>query len=251
MMAPDRPSRRPWLVLAAVALTGLLLASALFAAFAWHRAWNGGSEGGWTSDWRGRLASALAGRDSEAGLLRVLHRWMDQQVPAGAAIFLGDSITEGLVSSNVAAASVNFGISGLTTGQLLENLPEYRSLERAGVIFLMIGINDLVRGDHEALPARLAQLQQALPAGVPLIWSGIMSAYSRLLPMSVIEASNQGIRRLCQARPGCHYLDTYRLLSGDGAARFPDGIHLDNLAYERWTLAMREVWQQVQQGRLR
>ena len=88
-------------------------------------------------------------------------RWMDDAVPTGAVIFLGDSIVQGLATAAVAPASVNYGIGTATTVDLIGALPSYRSLERAGSVVLSIGINDLAHGIQMVLehpePSALAE----------------------------------------------------------------------------------------------
>lgn len=223
-------------VLTSVLLAGLL-AMALCLAVAWHN--------GALDNFRGRLANAIATSASHVRMMLVFHHWMDPQVPSGAVIFLGDSITQGLVTTNVAPTSVNFGIGGLKASELLENLPTYASLERAGAIFLLIGINDLSWGNADQLADDLGRLARALPAQVPLVWSAILPAYSPSVPMSTIVNTNATIRALCRARADCHFIDTHALLSVGDASLFPDGIHPDLEAYRRWTAAMRATWQEI------
>lgn len=92
----------------------------------------------------------------------VYHKAMDASVPAGATIFLGDSITQGLATAAVAPYSINYGIGSATTSELLSNLPSYKSLERATAVFLMIGINDLGQGKSAGLEERLQAISLAI-----------------------------------------------------------------------------------------
>ena len=74
--------------------------------------------------------------------MRGIHAWRDQTMPDGAAVFLGDSLTERLATAAVASNSVNFGVSWQTSAQLLQSIP--KTLDRAGVVYLLIGTNDIV-----------------------------------------------------------------------------------------------------------
>jgi lysophospholipase L1-like esterase len=167
---------------------------------------------------------------------------MDASVPAGAAIFLGDSITQGLATAAVAPYSVNYGIGSATTGELLDNLPVYKSLRRAGAVFLLIGINDIGRGQTIGLEGRLQAIADAIPAGVPLVWSAIMPAYVDRADPEAIRQANRAIARTCAARPGCVYVDTGAL---SDAALFSDGVHPNTAGYAVWIGALRDAYAKV------
>lgn len=173
------------------------------------------------------------------------HRYMDGSVPDGAAIFLGDSITQGLATSAVALGSVNFGIGSATTFELLDNMRWYRSLQRASAIFLNIGINDIGRGATDGLGKRLQAIANALPADRPLIWSGIMPVYTGTIDPLDIEEANRSIRKLCAVRSQCWYVDTAKVLGSGGEAFFLDGLHPNDLGYSRWIEALRPAYQRA------
>ena len=102
------------------------------------------------------------------------HGWVNSSAPEGAAIFLGDSITQGLATAAITPYAINFGIGFQTSAQLLSNLPAYSSLSKARVLFLEIGTNDLAMGQSAGLAERYAKIIQTLPPNTPLIWSGVM-----------------------------------------------------------------------------
>src|SRR6478736_3871224 len=60
-------------------------------------------------------------------MMRGVHEWMDASVPAGATIFLGDSITMALATAAVAPYSVNYGISWQRSDQLIKSMDIYQS----------------------------------------------------------------------------------------------------------------------------
>ncbi len=168
------------------------------------------------------------------------HRSMDPSVPEGAAIFLGDSITQSLATAAVAPRSVNYGIGFATTGNLLAHLPEYQSLQRASVVYLMIGVNDLLLGQATGLHDRLRQIAQALPAGRQVVWSGLMPVFSPEVRPALVTEANAVIRAACAARPPCTYVDTVALF-GEDPSLFRDGIHPNTLGYARWIGALRQA----------
>lgn len=172
------------------------------------------------------------------------HATMEPFVPPGATIFLGDSITQGLATTAVAPDSVNYGVGALTTRDLLNNLPVYRSLARSRAVFLMVGINDIGQGATQGLPQRLREISEGLPADVPLVWSAIMPSL-RPADRAGIEAANTAIRALCSARRNCVFVDTGPLFSGGGAAFYEDKVHPNAAGYAAWIGALRSAYYSI------
>lgn len=166
------------------------------------------------------------------------HQWMDDSVPVNAIIFLGDSITQGLATAAVAPYTINYGIGGLGTEELLDALASYKSLHRASAIVLMIGVNDL-QYNKVGLSERYAKILDALPQDIPLIWNGVMPAKHNNINMSDIIDANREIQKLCLARRGCTFIDTSLFLVGNNGqiieSKFlSDGTHLSRKGYESW-----------------
>jgi lysophospholipase L1-like esterase len=178
------------------------------------------------------------------------HQAMDMSVPVGAAIFLGDSITQGLATAAVAPLPVNYGIGLATTSELLSNLPKYQSLKHASVVFLMIGINDLEQGKTEGLATRLNAIVAAIPNDLPLVWSGIMPTYSETIDSAQVEYANNIIKELCAARNRCTYVNTAEIFSVGGANWFRDGVHPNDQGYAKWITALRKAYQDLMQQKL-
>ena len=172
----------------------------------------------------------------------VYHQAMDALIPDGATIFLGDSITQGLATTAISPASVNYGIGSATSAELLANLTKYHSLQRASAIFLLIGINDLGSEKSAGLTERFEAIVAALPNEVPLIWSGIMPTYSDNIDPAAIESANQVIRKLCSARDKCAYVDTHAIFSTGGSTLFRDGVHPNDQGYAKWIATLREAY---------
>lgn len=169
------------------------------------------------------------------------HRAMDGSVPTGAVIFLGDSITQGLATTAIAPWSVNFGIGHLTARELAAHLDQYRSLERASAVFLMIGINDLAHRGGPRLESDLDALAAALPANKPLVWSAILPTWAPGIDAGRIAAVNRAIATICGRRPGCLYLDTEPAFLAGGEALLRDGLHPNDAGYAVWIGLLRSA----------
>lgn len=152
---------------------------------------------------------------------------VDATAPDGVAVFLGDSITRRLSVAAVEPRSINLGIGSQSVGELVERVPQYHSLPRASVIYLLIGTKDLQSGmpDYAALAA-------LLPPNVPLVWSGVMPSVK--VPPERLRAANAQIRALCEARPNCRFVDTSFMQPQD----FVDGVHPNADGYRKWIAAL-------------
>lgn len=155
----------------------------------------------------------------------------DAHQPAGAAVFLGDSHTQGLAVAAVAPAAVNYGVGGLTTEGLLRQLPALRSLNTARVVVLMIGSNDLPADDQDAFEVRLQAIADGIPA--PLVWHAIPR--NRRVSEEVTAEANAAIRRICKARPRCRYAETE--FAPEDFQK--DGSHLSPSGYRKWMASLR------------
>jgi hypothetical protein len=177
--------------------------------------------------------------------MMILHERMDASVPAGAAIFLGDSITQGLATAAVAPFSVNYGISSATTQELLQNIPKYRSLNRASAIFLMIGINDIDQNKFTGLADRLRTIANAIPHDRTLIWSGIMPVYTDSIQPEQIAHINEAIEQICSQRSKCTFVNTQEVFGSGGESLFSDGVHLNDAGYSKWIPVLRQSYEKA------
>jgi lysophospholipase L1-like esterase len=173
---------------------------------------------------------------------------MDESVPDKTTIFLGDSITQGLATAAVVPCSINYGIAGENTAQLLDAIPSYKSLARANAIVLTIGINDLEQGMNVGLNNRYQKIVEALPQQTPLIWSAVMPAKN--IALSDINNANQSIKSLCASRGNCVFVDTWRFLADKNGYMITrlfldDGVHLSTEGYRAWILSLKQAIQDI------
>jgi lysophospholipase L1-like esterase len=170
----------------------------------------------------------------------------------GAAVFLGDSLTVGLATSNVTAKAENFGIDGDSLDWLLLRMPRYR-FSGAKVIVVEIGINNWLQRGHlgfSGLAGKYHQLLAMLPGQVPVVAIGILpvNSHAKSLPDSgqanaAIRDANKQIEAECWQFRNCHYLDLVRTLadkSGNLQAGYDagDGVHLTTAGYEAWAITL-------------
>lgn len=189
------------------------------------------------------------------------HRRMDAQVPEGAVVFLGDSLTQGLCTDGVAQPSVNYGIGSDTTVGVLGRLAAYSdSLGRASAVVLAIGVNDLLFRGNPEIVDNYRRILDALPAGLPVVCSALMPinvrTYAPGTPVSNarITALNRSLREACEARSHCIFVDPRgRLADDDGNLRASledgDGIHLNAAGNRIWAEVLREALLRVRRDR--
>lgn len=173
-------------------------------------------------------------------------RWADPQVPANAVIFLGDSITQGLATAAVTPYSVNYGIGGENTAQLLAALPSYQSLAHVSTIVLEIGINDYIQGIQDGIIDRYRNIVAVLPKENTLFWNAILPVRQDIVRLMDLIDTNRIIKTLCEERKNCFYIDTWKFLTdkeGNIISEYflDDGIHLSVKGYQQWILALQSA----------
>jgi len=179
------------------------------------------------------------------------------QKPEHLSILLGDSISLWFPAQLLPPKRtwLNQGISGETSAGLLERLALIDRTQPE-VIFVLIGINDLIRGmkDETILanqqliirylrqvhPQTKIVMQSILPHGMDkATWEG----RDRLLaiPNTRIVALNEQIKAIAKAEGGV-YLDLYPLFADDNGNLNPelssDGLHLSTQGYKIWRNAI-------------
>jgi lysophospholipase L1-like esterase len=165
------------------------------------------------------------------------------------ALMLGDSLSQWFPVGRLPRQQlwVNQGISGDTTGGILQRLP-LASVASPETIYIMAGVNDLKRGasDREILN-NLSQIVQQLKQQSPqaqLVLQSILPTRSAQIPNERIARLNPWIEAIAQ-RHGAMYLDLHRYFAdSDGAIRpelTTDGIHLSPQGYEVWQTALQDA----------
>ena len=173
-----------------------------------------------------------------------LHTHMDDNVPDGAVVFIGDSITQGLCVSAVVALSVNYGISGDTTAGVLQRLATYRSMRRAGAIVMAIGSNDLNFRTNEQILRNYLSIAEQMPKNVPVIFSAVLpvdeKAHKRWRGWNQrIQALNADLKSFISKSKNLFFVDAGYFLvdvQGNLAREYHagDGLHLNAKGNAIW-----------------
>jgi lysophospholipase L1-like esterase len=179
------------------------------------------------------------------------HSRMDGNVPDGAVVFIGDSLTQGLCVSAVIPLAVNYGIGSDTTAGVLERLATYRSVRRASAVVVAVGVNDMKFRSNEGILRNYAAIAARIPENVPVV-------FSALLPLNEtkrgklksgypdrIRALNAGLEAFCNRSKRLFFLDVGPVLAdgaGDLASEFDDGdgVHLNAKGNAIWIAGLRD-----------
>jgi lysophospholipase L1-like esterase len=183
--------------------------------------------------------------------------------PKHLAILAGDSISLRFPPERLSEYQVlNQGISGETTAGLLKRLNVFDQTQ-PDVIFVMIGINDLLRGrlDSEILddqrrvieslkaahPQAKIVMQSVLPHAVEQVtWEG----RDRLLtiPNRRIKELNEAMEAIASTE-SVDFFNLYPLfVNSEGNLRrelSSDGLHLSTQGYEVWGIALQVYGEEV------
>jgi lysophospholipase L1-like esterase len=179
-----------------------------------------------------------------------------QQQPDDLYIMLGDSISMWFPNEILPPGTwLNQGISGDTSVGVLRRL-ELLDKTQPKAIFLMIGINDLLRGvpketiiANQRLTIRYLQrmhpdtvvvVQSILPhSAEAATWEGREKLLE--IPNTEIREINQQLARVAETESAV-YLDLYRLFADEqGNLRTElstDGLHLNTEGYKLWRVAL-------------
>ena len=183
------------------------------------------------------------------------HQRMDGNVPDHAVVFIGDSLTQGLCVDAVATPSVNYGIGSDTSVGVLRRLPKYRSLERASIVVIAIGINDMTYRDNEAILENYSQILEALPRSAHVIVSAVLpvdetrmgTGNQRKGTNDRVRSLNVALAALCQKQPDrCLFVDVGAKLVDqtgklDAALSDPDGVHLTSEGNKVWIEGLKKA----------
>lgn len=183
------------------------------------------------------------------------HVYMDGSVPAGAVLFVGDSITQGLCVAAVCDRGVNYGIGSDTTVGVLERLPKYGSIDRARAVVVAIGVNDLSRRDNDAILENNRKIAGTVAGSAPLVFSAVLPVDERVNPENAgvngrIRELNRGLAKVCAETRGCRMVDVTGALADDTGSLAPenhvgDGVHLSDKGYTLWIAALRDALREI------
>jgi lysophospholipase L1-like esterase len=182
-------------------------------------------------------------QDPDGEFLKRMHREMDLGVPEGATVFLGDSITYGLVTAAVVPHAVSFALGKQTASQLLERMAQYTCLRRASCVVVTTGTNDVLRGEGEALRSLYGAILKELPQATPVVLSSIPPLESPELREPARRAA-EAAREASQDHPKCSFVDAFGALSEAGRPKpgvLWDGVHLSAAGYGVWSGLLREA----------
>ncbi len=166
-------------------------------------------------------------------------------IQAGDVVFLGDSITEGAEWGELLPGlpARNRGIGGDTSQGVLDRLEQIVE-GRPAQLFVMIGTNDLGRGENPAaVAANVASLLARMREGSP----GTELFVQSVLPRSAgyaerIALLNERLRAVA-AEHGATWIDLAPAFQADDgsldAALTNDDLHLLAEGYTRWRDALR------------
>ena len=128
--------------------------------------------------------------ERNVALYQAMLQWpeRDRLVPMGAVVVLGDSLLQDLGAAQLGREVHSFALGGTTASTLLEGLALVPCIERAGVIVLGVGANDLKYRDPEGVVRDYAAVLAALPPSVEVVALPILPAASALPPPILLLA---------------------------------------------------------------
>jgi lysophospholipase L1-like esterase len=161
-------------------------------------------------------------------------------------VMLGDSITEGgnWAASFPAANIANLGVDGDTSAGILNRLDDVVR-RKPRLMFVMIGVNDLIRdmpADLVAANIERVATQLAKNGGKPVLQSTlfVQRGFKAGLNEQIVLLNEQ-VQAWC-GKNGFTFIDLNAVLSSGQALRAglsDDGLHLNARGYALWSDAIR------------
>ena len=179
------------------------------------------------------------------------------------AILAGNSITDGFRAYKSflprTRTWVNHGIPGNTTDDLMKRIPFFPAISQPQEIFVMIGINDLIRNVMPTMVKKniitiVNQLKQNYPKSLIVIQSILPVRNVRsIVPVAELNKRirnlNNGLEKMAAQKNGVQYLDLHPFFAqpygyGYGYGRLKstltnDGLHLRPQGYQLWGSKLR------------
>jgi lysophospholipase L1-like esterase len=178
----------------------------------------------------------------EIAALRVAHAKLDASVPPGATLFLGDSHTQFMPVSAVAALAVNYGIARQRSDQLLRSVETYRAASTARAVVVLIGSNDVAQGREAGIGDRYRAILGKIAPGIPVFLVSLPPAQDEAAAARVL-AVNAIARAACKQDRRCTFVDAWAALTHNdrpiAGVLGQDGSHLSPAGYARLISALR------------
>ena len=178
------------------------------------------------------------------------HSRVDQNLDPGAAIFIGDSLVQGLAVSAVSPHGVNYGIGHDTTYGVLTRLEKYRSIRFAKVVMISVGINDLKRRDPDEAINNYRKILMLVPKNIQVIVNAVLPIDEKVKQArgrtnKRVKELNVKLEALVKKHANAVFLDISRQLKDRGsdlAAKYHigDGVHLNSKGYQVWITALKQ-----------
>jgi len=171
------------------------------------------------------------------------HLIQDIRIKQGDILLLGDSIMEKSHLEHQIPNSWNLGISKDWTQGLAQRMPLYRSLSKAGLFMVHIGINDVSLRKKSALEsfAHYQDMLTHLPKDIPVILNSVLPLGSGKEKSQAdnekIAQFNQLIKQYADSHEGFVYLDISSQMQNEQGGlkseyHIYDYIHLNPAGYK-------------------
>lgn len=162
---------------------------------------------------------------------------VDKNTTSGSVLFLGDSITQGMSVSDISNKSVNFGLGGDTSENLLSRITTMESINQADKIIIEIGVNDIQQGFTNTVK-NVERILNLIDADVSIFLLAILPVdESKTKKINkTIAATNKEYKAICKTKENCTFIDNYqRLINSKQQLKSEyhsgDGVHLNESGY--------------------
>ena len=184
--------------------------------------------------------------------MTAFHSRVDNNLPEGSVIFIGDSHVQGLAVAAVTDKAVNYGIGNDTTVGVLRRVKEYHSLSKSSAVVLEIGFNDLRFRSNTEILTHYNQILTQLPDSIGVVLCAVhpVGQSKHDLFNHRIHELNGELRDLSQQFDHVTFLDVFEDKLAPGGFmpadyQLADAIHLSKKGNEIWISALRKSLENI------
>jgi lysophospholipase L1-like esterase len=173
--------------------------------------------------------------------LHAYHQAIDETARPGRIVLIGDSHFQRMDANLIGLPALNFGIGGARVPDMAARIKDLGSVRDATAVVIWGGVNDLIaERAPDAVARDMGRMVAAFPDRAPVLLLSVPPPGGDFPDHDLAGRTadlNRQYRALCDASPGCRYVDAAALVADKNGLLSPsfdagDHLHLNAAAYE-------------------
>jgi lysophospholipase L1-like esterase len=173
---------------------------------------------------------------------------VDRNLDKNTAVFIGDSLTQGMAVNNILPYAVNFGIGHDTIDGVLQRIRTYKSINKMATVIIAVGINDLRKLSVKTAISHYTDLLNELRKLNNVYIHEVLPIDQNILGNKLqnkITLFNQQLFNVTKEFDTVHFLrKSNKFIDSNGSLKaslhLGDGLHLNKAGYDIWINQLKE-----------